>query len=703
MRIGMRNGCMAPASQMVNCIAVILSFVLILLCQSVDGYQLKRRGSFLSRLKTTTKQRTIPTSTNNGKSKRNYRNDVMHEEDANVSVKIDRCEATNKKQGRRIQSPLIVRRKPKASVRTVDELRHAILDQKLSLNEVSIAYDDDDELIEEPASVATDFFHNHAVRELIKDRYEMESMPGHRLSNDTSILALSIEGGGMRGCVSAGMVAAIASLGLSDTIDRVYGSSAGSVVGAYLVSRQVCMDVYVDILPAAQKLFVCKQRMIKGLASSLVDVLMSSLRKENAVRNDTNATTTSARLNPGMNISFVLDGIMGQDHGIRPLDIETFRQNDAKQPLRVVSSTIDPETGRLYSKCFGTEDFFDGSTVEKADGTRRGLFACLEASMTVPGATGPPVMIRQPDSNHVLPCFDAFCFEPIPYRSAVEEGATHVLVLSSRPEEYQPKTRQGVYETGVAPLYFHSHGYDQVAEFFERGGQQYLYAEDLLTLEHAKTRKLDPSSTSEENERVMVPPPEILYGVPDSPEKRKFIENRESQWRRAHLMPLRVPRGHKELPTLEQGKQAVLEAVRGGFATAFDSLSSIVGLEHIPGAEAAKLVFPEDDDEFNVAEILGSVMKVPGEEILGPASVEAFSDNSANEIAGGDYMQDPFDLTKDINDKSRDRTILTGQNMKEENLSHHALLAILPGFRGGRFGHLARGLRSGASTSIGEN
>jgi patatin-like phospholipase/acyl hydrolase len=42
-------------------------------------------------------------------------------------------------------------------------------------------------------------------------------------------------GGGMRGAVSAGMAAAIAGLGLTDAFDVIYGSSAGSVIGAYMV------------------------------------------------------------------------------------------------------------------------------------------------------------------------------------------------------------------------------------------------------------------------------------------------------------------------------------------------------------------------------------------------------------------------------------------------------------------------------------
>jgi hypothetical protein len=253
-----------------------------------------------------------------------------------------------------------------------------------------------------------------------------------------------------------------------------------------------------------------------------------------------------------------------------------------------------------------------------------------------------------------------------------------------------------------------------VAEFFEKGGQQYLYAEDLLTLEQAKTKKIrrrgrrqqqQQLQNNDEETKVLVPPPEILYGVPLEPDLRKQqIENRESQWKRAHLMPLRVPKGHKELPTLEQGKEAVLEAVRGGFATAFDSLSSIVGLEHISGLEAAKLVFPAED-EVNTAKILARVMDVPGEEISGPALQQSIttetslSGNVFHDFGVGYRCNDTFSFANVMQSGCQHPNSLAGANIIEENLSHQALLAILPGFRGGRFGHLARGLRSGATAS----
>ena len=316
-------------------------------------------------------------------------------------------------------------------VETVDELRHAILDQQLSLGETIIVerktknerhihhqqHQDVSETtrkgaVATAAAVPPPPMLDHAVRDLIQERFIQGTTPGHRLQEDTATLAIAIEGGGMRGCVSAGMVAAITALGLSDTIDSIYGSSAGSVVGAYMVSRQVCLDVYVDILPASKKLFVCKKRMVTNLASLGLGQMLGKSKNSTKNKNGkkkidfvsspatsvspppTPPLLSSSRTNlrerliatqPGMNISFVLDGIMGNDHGLRPLDVETFRKNNEKQKLRVVSSCVDPETGKLLSKCFGHDDFFcPEESLIRADREREGIFACLQASMTVP-------------------------------------------------------------------------------------------------------------------------------------------------------------------------------------------------------------------------------------------------------------------------------------------------------------------------------
>lgn len=79
---------------------------------------------------------------------------------------------------------------------------------------------------------------HHPVIVAVVDRWRSQSKIGNRCANDHMKIALCIEGGGMRGCVAAGSAAAINFLGLNDAIDVVYGSSVGSMIGCYFVSRQ---------------------------------------------------------------------------------------------------------------------------------------------------------------------------------------------------------------------------------------------------------------------------------------------------------------------------------------------------------------------------------------------------------------------------------------------------------------------------------
>jgi hypothetical protein len=107
---------------------------------------------------------------------------------------------------------------------------------------------------------AIDLLSNHPVLSLVQERVKTNSTPGNRLPTDDAHLALVIEGGGMRGAVSAGMATALSTLDLLDTFDSVHGSSAGAIIGAYVVSRQLCTDVYTDIMPAAGSKFASKKR-----------------------------------------------------------------------------------------------------------------------------------------------------------------------------------------------------------------------------------------------------------------------------------------------------------------------------------------------------------------------------------------------------------------------------------------------------------
>lgn len=498
---------------------------------------------------------------------------------------------------------------------------------------------EDNPVLAEEKSMASDGdeeqLFSHDVLNLLHQRYHSQSSPMFRAANDTATLALSIEGGGMRGAVSGGMAAAIACLGLSNCFDSIYGSSAGSIIGSYFVSRQLYLDVYTDVIPAGKDLFVSKTKIFGDMFRNAFYIMKGPLGKRlnvnlierfrNPAAGIDNTTMSYEDLPPtregGLNISFVLDSIMCPENGLRPLDLDVFSHNDAVQPLRIVSSAVELDSGKLKSICFGskeghfrdqfanpaasTEDAGDSSTdpeyvypkvgSAEADenGFRRGLWACLGASMTVPGAAGSPFRMDLPDDkNQPTPhlCFDAFCYEPVPFRSAVAEGATHVLALRSRPAGYEPKTKPTIYERAAAPLYFRSNGVNSVAEFFENGGQQYFYAEDVLLCDHGL------NST----EPIPIPPAKVLYGAPDgtSSVESKSEYDREN-WARAHLLPITVPADVPELAVLSQDRDDILTGIRSGFAAAYDALAPVVGLEAGPnsldGMKVAELVFPEAD------------------------------------------------------------------------------------------------------------
>ena len=87
-----------------------------------------------------------------------------------------------------------------------------------------------------PAAKMTEDRRAHPVVQTILRRRDEGSRPGAR--SDGRRVALVIEGGGLRGVVSAGMTAAIEQLGLCDAFDEVHGSSAGAFNGAFLLAGQ---------------------------------------------------------------------------------------------------------------------------------------------------------------------------------------------------------------------------------------------------------------------------------------------------------------------------------------------------------------------------------------------------------------------------------------------------------------------------------
>jgi len=93
---------------------------------------------------------------------------------------------------------------------------------------------------------------------------EQRHISGSR--DDGHTLALSIEGGGMRGALSAGMSAELEEQGLVGLFDAVYGTSVGALSGAYLVTGQARLNVefFADVARQG-KLFRSRPHLTKGL------------------------------------------------------------------------------------------------------------------------------------------------------------------------------------------------------------------------------------------------------------------------------------------------------------------------------------------------------------------------------------------------------------------------------------------------------
>jgi predicted patatin/cPLA2 family phospholipase len=93
-----------------------------------------------------------------------------------------------------------------------------------------------DPLLAAQATPMTDDQRAHPVIQALYRRRDEGSRPGAR--SDGRRIALVIEGGGMRGVVSAGMAAAIEQLGLTCCFDEVHGASAGAFAAAFLLADQ---------------------------------------------------------------------------------------------------------------------------------------------------------------------------------------------------------------------------------------------------------------------------------------------------------------------------------------------------------------------------------------------------------------------------------------------------------------------------------
>jgi predicted patatin/cPLA2 family phospholipase len=187
-------------------------------------------------------------------------------------------------------------------------------------------------------------------------------------------VALVVEGGGMRGAVSGGMALALHELGLADNFDAAYGSSAGALNAMWLISGRALdgMPTWTD---AEFGKDLMSKRRIFG-KRPIVD--MKTMIEQNY-----------ERVSPGL-----FDAVLAAGTEFHPL-------------------ATDVETGQAVDLHPQVTD-------------RQSLILAARATSNLPLIGGPPVSLN--GSRYL----DAGLSAAIPFQAALDDGATHLLLLRSR-------------------------------------------------------------------------------------------------------------------------------------------------------------------------------------------------------------------------------------------------------------------------------
>jgi predicted patatin/cPLA2 family phospholipase len=210
----------------------------------------------------------------------------------------------------------------------------------------------------------------HEVLRALAARHRAGSQPLAR--HDGLRIALIIEGGGMRGIISAGMALALDELGLVPAFDTVYGASAGAITGAWLLSRPEGLRGWAE--PAYAKTLIRRSAPLRGRPVADIRALVEDLYQTTFPMDFAAVLASPVELHP-----LATDAATGQATDLRP---------------------------------------FIGNPAD--------LRLALRASAAMPLLAGPPVEFAG------RRFYDAGVSESVPYRTALAQGATHLLILRSR-------------------------------------------------------------------------------------------------------------------------------------------------------------------------------------------------------------------------------------------------------------------------------
>jgi predicted patatin/cPLA2 family phospholipase len=211
----------------------------------------------------------------------------------------------------------------------------------------------------------------HPVLALLRKRKQEGSVPGMR--SDSAKLGLAVEGGGMRGVVSAAMLTALDDLGFADAIDAVYACSSGAINSAYYLAGETWypLTIYFDDLTSTK--FVDLRRAFGKESILDIDYAFEILKD------------------------------------VKPLDYEYVLKSPTS--LNISITLVDEIKTVVVSDFASTDD----------------LYAALRASSWL------PVALRGTAQYDNQRAIDGGVLTALPFRLAVRGSCTHVLSLSTHP------------------------------------------------------------------------------------------------------------------------------------------------------------------------------------------------------------------------------------------------------------------------------
>jgi len=230
-------------------------------------------------------------------------------------------------------------------------------------------------------------------KDATSDLFGIESLLIHRFreldsreaTRGAAKIALCVEGGGMRGVISGGMLAALSTFGLLECFDTVYGVSAGAINAAYCYSGQIDEGLTIYFRHINNPRFFTLHRMFSG---DLIDLdyltttVMSSLCRLDA------------------------RALAGRRTQVRAVVLDTEQQRTLALPVTT---------------------------------SHRSAIRVLRAAVTIAGCVAPPKYMNGARFA------DASTVDPTGYDCAQRDGFEYALVLLSRPTT-EPPARHGLLE-----------------------------------------------------------------------------------------------------------------------------------------------------------------------------------------------------------------------------------------------------------------